>query len=969
MLVTALFDLSQFEANAVRRNIDFYMDHCNYVLRQKSPLVIFTELALVDKITERRLQFLTPAEHTKYTTYVVKPMQELKYFDDGTLDTIRHNWSKHPYESSDPGKMTPAYVALMWNKFEFMRQAADMFPDQEVFGWIDMAIGRVCKDNPDVGAVVANSNPNTFSVTVLNPATLEEIQNMVWYYSCWKYHVAGNFWCIGRTLLPEFLTCISQYIAEALAAEVAGPDEEIMARFVVHRPENCSFFFGDYGYTISNRIHFRDDAHGTTLATTKAHERSLHHIAIAGYQTLMQAGIEDIFSLHITQVLSWTTNVYIHMYYVDREKAKEVAEFLKCMRDKHVYIMNDITSRQQHYQSLFDYVNVKLTDPNLETPETPWLQALRLWIENDCHKWMRVADVPKGTDWGQVLTDNFHHFVNLQHIVAKSGTGFTGSYLIRYELTYEPQYFLKQQGLFNLMLKSRANTILEIGVNAGHSLLIMLLAHRFSQSKETLKFVTFDLCEFKHTQPCVDYLNQHFGDCIELIPGASPGTVEQYFQEHPECHFDIYHVDGCHQWNVIWRELLLCGCQAKTNDYILLDDVNTIPRCFHPYWTPLRWQTHLDHPNSAYQVKQTFPATLRANPLPIQHIPYNMLYHSLFHEKRDQVKQAWFMNDTKNVVDVFRQYFPHAHIVNTGQDVTTPGSMLFDLISLDRANLSLQEQVHVLQKTFPRLQAKGVYVIHHVKTANVDWLKEAGIAPEYVDAMEEYHMDNTRLVLIWKGDTAYCAPIDVNQIYQMVKPYTALSLERIVNNIRCVQDVIRRNIPGDIIEIGVWRGGSVVSMIMTLQHHKVTRPVHLYDTFMGMTEPGQKDVDYQGQKAADIFEAVKCEASLADVQNTLSNLDYPSVKYHVGDIRADQDPVPENIAVLRLDVDWYDGTMAALNRFYDHVTPGGYVIIDDYGHWQGCKQAVDEFINTLPNRDELQLQKIDYTGMYWKKPM
>jgi SAM-dependent methyltransferase len=988
MLVTALFDLSQFEANAVRRNIDFYMDHCNYVLRQKSPMVIFTEPALVDKITERRLQFLTPAENKEYTTYVVKPMQELKYFDDGTLDIIRHNWSKHPYESTDPGKMTPAYVALMWNKFEFVRQAADMFPDQQVFGWIDMAIGRVCQGNPDVGAVVAHSNPNTFSVSVLNPATREEIQNMVWYYSCWKYHVAGNFWCIGRTLLPEFLTCMGQYIAEALAAEVAGPDEEIMARFVVHRPQDCSFFFGDYGYTISNRIHFRDDAHGTNLATMKAHEKSLHHIAIAGYQTLLQAGVDDIFSLHITQVLSYTTNVYIHLYYVDREKAKEVAEFLKCMRNKHVYIMNEITARQEHYQSLFAYVNVNLADDNLEIPETlstPWLQAIRLWIENDCHKWMRVADIPAGTDWSQVLTDNFYHFVDLQNIVAQSGSGRTGSYMSHDDdLRYEPNLFLKQQGLFDLIVKTQASSILEIGVNTGHSLLIMLLAHRFSQSKDTLKLVTFDLCECKHTQACVEYLNQHFGNVIELIPGACPGTLKQYFQDHPECHFDIYHVNGCRQWKVVWQELLLCGKQAKENDYVLLDAKKRIPHCFEAYWNPIPWQVHPDHVNSAYQVKQKFPETLHTDPLsvmadrcssdkcPQRKHNYTPVYHSLFHDKRDRMRHVLeigigfpaLMGDkytTGASLYMWQEYFENAEIVGVDinrdtliqadriktffmdqgnpQTMKFLGSQDFDVI-IDDGSHQKAHQILTLRETFRCLRPGGIYIIEDINVTDVDWLKESGIDANQIDCIEEYHLDphmnDDKMLIIWKNNLPFKPPMDLTHLWQVVKPYTTLAAPLITHMVTCVRNVICGNVQGNIVEIGGSQAGGLISLIMTLQHYDQSRAVHSYN-------PSKHLDDDQ-------------------VQNTVAILNYSPVSFHVGKIKKTQD----SVAVLCVNVTAYDETWNALKQFYPHVTPGGYVIINEYGHSQGCKQAVDKF---LSNRKELQLQNIDNIGIYWKKPL
>jgi hypothetical protein len=115
-----------------------------------------------------------------------------------------------------------------------------------------------------------------------------------------------------------------------------------------------------------------------------------------------------------------------------------------------------------------------------------------------------------------------------------------------------------------------------------------------------------------------------------------------------------------------------------------------------------------------------------------------------------------------------------------------------------------------------------------------------------------------------------------------------------------------------------------------------------------------------GNRATDIFNSVKCEVGLQEVQRVLSLLNYPDLVYHVGDItKADVSSFP-TFALLRLDTDWYESTKFELTYMEPKVSPYGFVIVDDYGHWKGSRQAVDEF-------SPYNLQRIDYTGVWWQR--
>jgi O-methyltransferase len=214
-------------------------------------------------------------------------------------------------------------------------------------------------------------------------------------------------------------------------------------------------------------------------------------------------------------------------------------------------------------------------------------------------------------------------------------------------------------------------------------------------------------------------------------------------------------------------------------------------------------------------------------------------------------------------------------------------------------------------------------------------------------------------------------------IYSQVKPFTMLSLERILANIRAVDHVVRNGILGDIVECGVWRGGSSIAMALALKGHP-PRTLWMYDTYAGMTDASAVDVSHSGRNAANLLaEAKQLEGperslklgsvSLEDVRVNLATIDYPisRIKFVEGPVEQTiPGDMPNRISVLRIDTDWYASTRHELIHLYPLLSLGGILIIDDYGHWQGAKKAVDEYFE-----DELPfLNRIDYTGRLLAKP-
>lgn len=220
-------------------------------------------------------------------------------------------------------------------------------------------------------------------------------------------------------------------------------------------------------------------------------------------------------------------------------------------------------------------------------------------------------------------------------------------------------------------------------------------------------------------------------------------------------------------------------------------------------------------------------------------------------------------------------------------------------------------------------------------------------------------------------------------IWELCQPFTMASFERGLALFRAVRYLAVNDIAGDFVECGVWRGGSSMIAMLTFMHFGVTdRRFWLFDTFDGMTEPAAIDVDLQGNAAAALMEAslearqtelIWAYATVDEVKDHVVATGYPLDRVHFvkGDIRrtaAASDTGP--LALLRLDTDFYDSTSVELEAFYPRLIDHGVLLIDDYGHWQGARRAVDEYFDKMHLAGETYplFHKIDYTGRMAIKP-
>ncbi|MFH1399124.1 MAG: TylF/MycF/NovP-related O-methyltransferase [Candidatus Woesearchaeota archaeon] len=211
---------------------------------------------------------------------------------------------------------------------------------------------------------------------------------------------------------------------------------------------------------------------------------------------------------------------------------------------------------------------------------------------------------------------------------------------------------------------------------------------------------------------------------------------------------------------------------------------------------------------------------------------------------------------------------------------------------------------------------------------------------------------------------------EFRNIYDQCKHLTMTPIERMYSLYESVKYVEKAGIPGDFVECGVWKGGSAMVIALALQQLCSTnRKIFLYDTYTGMAQPTQEDkLIYGNLKAINRWKKEKkrnyntwCFSPLEEVKRNLFSTGYPRENLVFVKGRVENTiplNIPQNIALLRLDTDWYQSTLHELKYLFPILEKKGVLIIDDYGHWEGARKAVDEYL--MNKGVNILLNRIDY---------
>ncbi len=207
-------------------------------------------------------------------------------------------------------------------------------------------------------------------------------------------------------------------------------------------------------------------------------------------------------------------------------------------------------------------------------------------------------------------------------------------------------------------------------------------------------------------------------------------------------------------------------------------------------------------------------------------------------------------------------------------------------------------------------------------------------------------------------------------VLEFVKPFTMTSIERLFDLYKTTEYVVRARIPGDIVECGVWRGGSMMLVAATLLAlGDTSRTIYLFDTFEGHPLPDpEKDIDIFGNPVVDGAANRTSDqgsdwgyVSIDEVRANMASTGYPADKvvFVKGMVEKTAAPnAPAQLSIVRLDTDWFASAQVALRTFWPRLSRRGVLILDDYGHYPGQRRAVEEYFSNLP----VLLHRVDYSG-------
>ncbi len=195
---------------------------------------------------------------------------------------------------------------------------------------------------------------------------------------------------------------------------------------------------------------------------------------------------------------------------------------------------------------------------------------------------------------------------------------------------------------------------------------------------------------------------------------------------------------------------------------------------------------------------------------------------------------------------------------------------------------------------------------------------------------------------------------------------TMIGLKRLENIQECVESVLRADVPGDLIETGVWRGGATIFMRAILAAHEVQdRKVWVADSFEGVPPPDPARYPADSGDSLSTYRELAVPLEVVRANFAKYGLLDEQVRFLRGWFRETLPAAPiTRLAVMRLDGDLYESTLDALRHLYPKLSVGGYVVVDDYA-LLGCRKAVDDFRHENDIKDELKF--VDWTGVYWRR--
>ncbi len=219
-------------------------------------------------------------------------------------------------------------------------------------------------------------------------------------------------------------------------------------------------------------------------------------------------------------------------------------------------------------------------------------------------------------------------------------------------------------------------------------------------------------------------------------------------------------------------------------------------------------------------------------------------------------------------------------------------------------------------------------------------------------------------------------PADLNSLLSTTDKYTMVDRQRRKNLWRLAQRLEAQPVAGDMVELGVCNGGTLGVLAAAASRSALGRVTWGYDSFQGLPEPTERDGQAawkysHGLHTGRLVSINQCVGSSEIVSELLFEelgLEQAQVRLIKGWFQETLPNAPARpIALLHLDGDWYESVKYSLEQLYDQVVAGGYIVLDDYGYWQGCREALHDFLKERGLESQVKLERCGYTQVYFQK--
>jgi len=464
---------------------------------------------------------------------------------------------------------------------------------------------------------------------------------------------------------------------------------------------------------------------------------------------------------------------------------------------------------------------------------------------------------------------------------------------------------------------------------------------------------------------------------VKLIAGYSPQKVEEIAAESQR-QWSLIFIDGNHEAPAPLNDAIACEQLATEDALILFHDLAS-PEVTQglDYLKQQGWQTMV------YQTMQIMGVAWRGNVEPVIHQPDPKITWQLpKHLQGYTVSGISDQRDTQLITQLL-------HYVEKLDDSISHQPLAIDLDKDKLVELIQQGQADFNQEKFSQALVTFQKVValnpsSVVANQHLSWLywqqgdiqqsiKYHRLAQSGTEVFQRRQKAEGRGQKILTPNPAL---IDENfnefqQLFSAVRPYTMLSEARLFSLYSRAKQICLDDIPGNFVECGTWKGGSAALLAFVSKHYSLRpRLLYAFDTFAGMPEP--RDMDkHQGIPANDTGLGVGTLKApiLEGLAQICQALDVREIVVPVQGLFAQTLPQYQsqisNIALLHADGDWYESTMDILNNLFEQVVNDGVIQIDDYGFWEGCRQAIHEFESSQGLSFGLRI--IDDTGVWFRK--